>query len=309
MKNKINTNNTKSNQNSKNVQPKASTKQTKPQMVYEEEELGADQGAMPGGSYYQEEDSEALANLPPEHHKAPNINLSLEYAFGYRTRDTRNNLYYLDATNIAYHTGKLVILQNLKLNKQKHLNGHEDDIISFTVDKNKEYIASGETFFEGNAKPLLNVWKRNGDLFHSFKNFSDKGINCIAFSPNNTYLIAINVDDNHTIHLFEIMRKKLITSTAGGSSKILDVCFKSETEFVTVGIKHYTYWNIAEESITGEEGMFRETDNKIGLVIYHDKYFVTGSSTGEIAVWDNSTLFIYKKIHQKNVDTLHAYND
>jgi WD40 repeat protein len=200
-------------------------------------------------------------------------------------------------------------MHNIKLNKQKHLTGHEEDIISFAVDKNKEYMASGETTTESNQRPVLNVWKRNGDLFHCFKNFSDRGINSIAFSPNNTYLIAVTVDDNHTIHLFDLIRKKLISSTPGGASKILDICFKSDTEFATVGIKHFSYWNISNDTIIGEEGLFRETDNKIGLVIYHDNYFITGSSTGEIALWENSTLYIYKKIHQKNVDTLHAHGD
>jgi hypothetical protein len=35
--------------------------------------------------------------------KAPNITLTLEYAYGYRAKDCRNNIRYLPSGEIIYH--------------------------------------------------------------------------------------------------------------------------------------------------------------------------------------------------------------
>jgi len=45
--------------------------------------------------------------------KAPDVSLYLEYAHGYRTKDCRNNLKYLSATEIAYHTAGLGIVMDI----------------------------------------------------------------------------------------------------------------------------------------------------------------------------------------------------
>ena len=42
--------------------------------------------------------------------KAPPVQLEIEFAHGYRTKDCRNNLKYLDDKVIAYHTAGLGVL-------------------------------------------------------------------------------------------------------------------------------------------------------------------------------------------------------
>ena len=48
--------------------------------------------------------------------KAPNVDLSLEFAHGYRTKDCRNNLIYLSEDRIAYHTAALGVMMDISKN-------------------------------------------------------------------------------------------------------------------------------------------------------------------------------------------------
>lgn len=64
--------------------------------------------------------------------KAPNVELHLEYAHGYRTKDCRNNLIYFDEGLIAYHTAGLGVIMNVSKNpkEQTFFDLHTDDIIA-----------------------------------------------------------------------------------------------------------------------------------------------------------------------------------
>lgn len=43
----------------------------------------------------------------------PNANLELEFVHGYRCFDTRNNIFYIDENNIAFHTAGIGVTMNL----------------------------------------------------------------------------------------------------------------------------------------------------------------------------------------------------
>jgi hypothetical protein len=49
--------------------------------------------------------------------KKPEATLELEYCFGYRAKDSRNNLRYLKNGKIAYHAAALGIILDGKTNK------------------------------------------------------------------------------------------------------------------------------------------------------------------------------------------------
>ena len=54
-----------------------------------------------------------LLRLPE---KKPNVNLKINYVYGYRAKDCRNNLYYLDDDRIVYHAAAVGIVLNPKDN-------------------------------------------------------------------------------------------------------------------------------------------------------------------------------------------------
>lgn len=69
---------------------------------------------------------------------APNCHLRLEWVYGYRGHQCRNNLYYTAAKEIVYFVAGVGVVYNTREHKQKFYLGHNDDIIRYC--KNSQYI-------------------------------------------------------------------------------------------------------------------------------------------------------------------------
>jgi microtubule-associated protein-like 6 len=283
-------------------------------MTFEDEDFQADQAGAPGEG--QDEPWRSSIDFPDDISSMTQdlktklkSNLKLDYVFGYRSKDTRNNLYYLKENVIVYHAASLGIIMNLDSNTQQYFTGHMEDIQSFAINDSKTLIATGENCNKSGIKSSVCVWDPQCKEQMRFQGMFEKGVNVLCFSPNGSKLLAISLDENHTIFLFDMKQKKLICSTSGGNSKILDACFKNDKEFVTVGLKHYKYWMINDNQFFCKDGIFgndTKVDNKIGLVKLSNNNFVTGSATGEVTIWDEEKIIIMKKCHTKYVDCMYT---
>ncbi|KAG0700300.1 Echinoderm microtubule-associated protein-like 1 [Chionoecetes opilio] len=75
----------------------------------------------------------------------PPAKLKLEWVYGYRGRDCRNNVYQLPTGEIVYFVAAVVVLYNVEEQMQRHYLGHTDDIKCLAVHPNKLIIATGQT--------------------------------------------------------------------------------------------------------------------------------------------------------------------
>lgn len=109
--------------------------------------------------------------------KAPNVDLELEYAHGYRTKDCRNNLIYLGQSTIAYHTAGLGVIMDVSTNprQQTFFNLHTDDIIAMAWNDNKTAVFTGEM----GAKPVIHQWNSKGEAVQRYRG-NKKGVSAIA---------------------------------------------------------------------------------------------------------------------------------
>lgn len=62
---------------------------------------------------------------------APKSQLRLEWVYGYRGHQCRNNLYYTSNKEIVYFAAGVGIVYNFKEHKQRFFLGHNDDIIRY----------------------------------------------------------------------------------------------------------------------------------------------------------------------------------
>lgn len=250
--------------------------------------------------------------------KKPKNNLILDYIFGYRTRDTRNNLRYLTENTIVYHSGCYGIIHNLETNNQKIFAEHNEDIIALAVNSSKTLIATSENGSSSqifkrtdsrDRNPIICIWDVDANLVHKFEGNFFKGVNSLSFSPDSSKLLAISLNDEHDIYLFDLKENRLTATSRGGSTKILDCVFKNDKEFATVGIKHFKYWMIKNGSLYTKEGFFGQCDNKLGLVICQNGNFISGSANGELTVWRDEVIIANRKVHSRNVDSLYTKDE
>lgn len=82
----------------------------------------------------------------------PDATLELEYVFGYRCHDTRNNLRFANDGKLVYHTAGVGIVMDTQTNTQKFFRDHKSDILCLAVNP------AGTICVTGEAQSHLCVW-------------------------------------------------------------------------------------------------------------------------------------------------------
>jgi len=75
---------------------------------------------------------------------APDNNLVLKWAHGFRAFDTRGNLKYTSEGKVAFSTAGVGVVQDVNLMEQYFFNQHKEDIVAMAIHPNKEIIATGQ---------------------------------------------------------------------------------------------------------------------------------------------------------------------
>lgn len=136
--------------------------------------------------------------------EAPEASLDLEYVYGIRCHDCRNNVRYNFENKLVYHTAGVGVVMDQKLNIQKHFMGHRDDVHCIAIDPTGTLCATGEI----GPTPRLCVWnsKTLEEVYLAFAPML-KGIKHVAFSPNGKYLACSDMQDDHNVYIFDVKTK------------------------------------------------------------------------------------------------------
>lgn len=65
---------------------------------------------------------------------APDHQLRLEWVYGYRGHQCRNNLYYTASGEVVYFVAGVGVVYSVGEGKQRFFLGHSDDIIRYDAD-------------------------------------------------------------------------------------------------------------------------------------------------------------------------------
>jgi len=242
-------------------------------------------------------------NAPSAIDKLPLQSLVLEHVYGYRTRDTRDNLFALSSDTIVYHAASVGIVHNINNNVQRFFNGsHVDDILCLTCHPNKKYIATGDVVSINSEGPNIAIWDASAPekpplvVFKIGDGKIMRNVSCMGFSGDGKYLIAITGDNYHSVRIYDWKAKALLCIEKGHSDKILDIDNHPTDPncFVTVGIKHVKFWKFdsASKHFITKKGLFRKAKLQTILCpiyIGNGDILLTGTYSGEIYVWNTKT--------------------
>ena len=76
--------------------------------------------------------------------QAPNTNLKLKWAHGFRSFDTRGNLKYTSDGSILFTTAGVGVVQNCTKMTQEFFNLHKEDIVALALHPDKDIVATGQ---------------------------------------------------------------------------------------------------------------------------------------------------------------------
>lgn len=92
----------------------------------------------------------------------------------------------------------------------------------------------------------------------------------------------------------------MLCKSAVDPDKVLDACWKDETEFATCGIKHVKFFTLNGINLTMSRGLYGQagaTPTICCKYAFTDKVMLTGSPTGELQIWAGRTLSKSIKAH------------
>ncbi|CAF1944366.1 unnamed protein product [Rotaria magnacalcarata] len=250
--------------------------------------------------------------LPPgeKRKKQPDQGLTLDFVFGYRGYDCRDNVFSLKTGEIIYHVAALGIVLNAEQNVQRFYNCHTDDILCLAVSPDMSLVATGQI----GRDPPVHVWDPIKMQTSSIlKGQHYRGISALGFSRNGKWLASVGLDDYRTIVIWDWKKGEKLASQRGHNDKIFCLRWNphDDDRFVTVGVKHIKFWTKAGGGMTSKQGVFGKAAGKQGkqnqMCVVFGKTVdscITGGGDGSIYIWTGTALT--KKIDDAHEGPLFA---
>ncbi|KAI4568505.1 hypothetical protein MJT46_008303 [Ovis ammon polii x Ovis aries] len=190
---------------------------------------------------------------------APSCHLRLEWVYGYRGHQCRNNLYYTAAKEIVYFVAGVGVVYSPREHRQKFYRGHSDDIISLALHPERALVATGQV----GKEPYICVWDSyTVQTVSVLKDVHTHGIACLAFDLD---------------------------------GQIFDISWDlyQPNKLVSCGVKHIKFWSLCGNALTPKRGVFGKTGDLqtiLCLACARDELTYSGALNGDIYVWKGINL-------------------
>ena len=249
----------------------------------------------------------------------PEARLKLEWIYGYKSFDCRNNLCYNNVGDIIYPVGSTMVVYKHAHRSQRHFQLHNDEIRCLAQHPiNLNVLATGQTSAfsadEHGAPPSIIVWDST-DFSRSWSlalTKDDKAIRCLAFSSDGRYLVSVSSDAHHTLKIWEWETRRLLGSSRGDSYPIYAIKFnhKDPAEFVTVGKAHAVFWRWDGAKLTARKAHLPSRAGRKDISFYsvafsNKGYACLGGEDGSIYVFvDGRLVREFMKLHAGKIFAL-----
>uniref|UniRef100_A0A4W5PEX7 EMAP like 4 n=1 Tax=Hucho hucho TaxID=62062 RepID=A0A4W5PEX7_9TELE len=234
--------------------------------------------------------------LPPER-------LKLEWAYGYRGKDCRANVYLLPTGESVYFIASVVVLFNYEERTQRHYLGHTDSVKCLAVHPDKIRIATGQIAgVDKDGRPLqphVRVWDSVSlsTLQVIGLGTFERGVGSLAFSKadSGTHLAVIDDCNDHMLTVWDWQKKSKIAEIKSTNEVVLVVEFHptDANTIVTCGKSHIFFWTWAGTSLARKQGIFGKYEKPKFvqcLAFLNNGDILTGDSGGIMLIWSRSTV-------------------
>ncbi|XP_075811726.1 echinoderm microtubule-associated protein-like 4 isoform X4 [Microtus pennsylvanicus] len=234
--------------------------------------------------------------LPPE-------KLKLEWAYGYRGKDCRANVYLLPTGEIVYFIASVVVLFNYEERTQRHYLGHTDCVKCLAVHPDKIRIATGQIAgVDKDGRPLqphVRVWDSVSlSTLHVIGlGTFERGVGCLAFSKadSGVHLCVIDDSNEHMLTVWDWQKKSKVAEIKTTNEVVLAVEFHptDANTIITCGKSHIFFWTWSGNSLTRKQGIFGKYEKPKFiqcLAFLGNGDVLTGDSGGIILIWSKTTI-------------------
>ncbi|XP_029387488.1 echinoderm microtubule-associated protein-like 4 isoform X2 [Mus pahari] len=232
--------------------------------------------------------------LPPE-------KLKLEWAYGYRGKDCRANVYLLPTGEIVYFIASVVVLFNYEERTQRHYLGHTDCVKYLAIHPDKIRIATGQIAgVDKDGRPLqphVRVWDSVSltTLHVIGLGTFERGVGCLDFSKADSgiHLCVIDDSNEHMLTVWDWQKKSKIAEIKTTNEVVLAVEFHptDANTIITCGKSHIFFWTWSGNSLTRKQGIFGKYEKPKFvqcLAFLGNGDVLTGDSGGVMLIWSKT---------------------
>ncbi|XP_027714607.1 echinoderm microtubule-associated protein-like 3 isoform X2 [Vombatus ursinus] len=245
----------------------------------------------------------------------PPENLSLDWVYGYRGRDSRSNLFVLRSGEVVYFIACVVVLYRPGGGPggpggggQRHYLGHTDCVRCLAVHPDGVRVASGQTAgVDKDGKPLqpvVHIW--DSEKLHKLQEIGlgvfERGVGALAFSVSDqgNFLCVVDDSNEHMLSVWDWNRGAKLVEIKSTNDSVLAVGFnpRDSSCIVTSGKSHVHFWNwstgggaLGSGGLTRKQGVFGKYKKPKFVpcfVFLPDGDILTGDSEGTILTWGRS---------------------
>jgi len=247
---------------------------------------------------------------------APTSSLHLDHIHGYRSFDTRNNLFYLAGSTAAiYHAAAVTVSLDIPTGSQHFHLQHTDDIRCIAVDAPRagmQLVATGEV----GRSPTINVFNALAKpmaTFLALQGFHRRGVSHLAFSGDGSTLFSVGLDDDHSIAVYKITGDKagkLLFSAKGNKQKVLHVAGNpfDPLQFVQAGVKHVEFHTLTGKlnAVAKQKCVFGKGGQTNILCVGYESNdtILAGSAKGEVFFFTQNKFKSKVQAHEQTVNSL-----
>jgi len=235
-------------------------------------------------------------NAPTNNPRLPKQTLEVEWVYGYRGHDSRDNLSLDKRGRVIYPMAGFVLALDYENGAQEQFQGHTDDVLCLCKHPlNSDIVATGQVAtisMSGKSQhPHICVTNvSTGDIIR-LPSLHRRAVRCVAFSPDGKYLASVGADGSNTIIVWDWSRRRMIAEAKGDTNTIyciewmpLKTKAKGGYQFSTTGKRHVFFWTFTPPSGAGKKGGLkkkRAKSGKYGIKTFFCHKYV-GSPTGSM---------------------------
>ena len=238
----------------------------------------------------------------PVNNDPPATSYELEYVYGYRCADSKQNVYFNSAGEAVYMTAALGVILDTNSNTQKFFGGgevdstaknvandtkhHTDDVMCVRLNPARDTAASGQV----GSKPTIFTWDAcTGEKKQRIKIAKGaRGITAVAINEEG-WIAAVDLHNEHQVYVYDASGNCCFKAK-GDTNKIHDVCWDSKPgskRISTAGVKHIYFWDGASADGDKKKGLFGSNEQtSFACTAWDDNgKCYTGGSNGKIYCW------------------------
>ncbi|XP_038607089.1 echinoderm microtubule-associated protein-like 4 isoform X2 [Tachyglossus aculeatus] len=233
----------------------------------------------------------------------PSERLKLEWAYGYRGRDCRANVFLLPTGEIVYFIASVVVLFNYEERTQRHYLGHTDCVKCLAVHPDKIRIATGQIAgVDKDGRPLqphVRVWDSVSLATLQVLGLGtfERGVGCLDFSKadSGTHLCVVDDSNEHMLTVWDWQRKSKSAEIKTTNEVVLAVEFHptDANSIITCGKSHIFFWTWSGSALARKQGIFGKYEKPKFvqcLAFLANGDVLTGDSGGILLVWSKTTV-------------------